>query len=450
MHDLLLTGGRIVTSEAIREADIAIADGRIASLHAPGLAVEARRRIDVSGRLLFPGLVDAHVHLREPGLTHKEDFETGTRAAAAGGVTTLLVMPTDDPWTDTPEHLKAKIALAQGRIHADVAFQVVVGREDTDLHVLRDLGAVSFEVFTADVPERYRHDSIAALATALRRLRDTGVRIAVSPGEQSILEATADNGGIAEFLASRPPLGEAMGIARAILAASDTGTAIHIRQINSALGVETLRRLKSLADVSAETTPQNLLFTTPDYSRLGNIIKASPPFRAAGDVAVLGEALRDGTVDIVATDHAPHAPDEKAKAYGRFSDVPGGMAGVQTLLPVMLHLAAKGVIGLTDIARLCALNPAVRFGLGGRKGAIAAGHDADIVVVNPAGSTVIANEGQHSKAQVTPFAGLSFPYVIEASFLRGETVYQAGTVVAERRGQVLRPAAVVESGDSDG
>ena len=152
----------------------------------------------------------------------------------------------------------------------------------------------------------------------------------------------------------------------------------------------------------------------------------------------------------MATDHAPHAPDEKAKAYGRFSDVPGGMAGVQTLLPVMLHLAAKGVIGLTDIARLCALNPAVRFGLGGRKGAIAAGHDADIVVVNPAGSTVIANEGQHSKSQVTPFAGLSFPYVIEASFLRGETVYQAGTVVAERRGQVLRPAAVVESGDSDG
>jgi dihydroorotase len=447
MFDLLLSGGRVVTPESIAAADVGIADGRIASVHAPGTIDGAQNRIDVSGRLLFPGLVDAHVHLREPGLTHKEDFESGTRAAAAGGVTTLLVMPTDDPWTETPRHLREKIALAQGRIHVDVAFQVVLGQGgDGDLHTLAELGAVSFEVFSADVPERYRHDSIAAIHLALRRLRGLGVQIGVSPGEQSVLGATNDSGSIGDFLASRPPLAEASGIARAILAAHEADIAIHIRQINSALGVETLRRLKSLADVSAETTPQNLIFAASDYISLGNEIKASPPFRTSGDVAALGEALRDGTIDIVATDHAPHAPDEKARKYARFSDVPGGMAGVQTLLPVMLHLVSKGTIGLTDIARLCAENPARRFGFAGRKGRLAVGHDADIAVVNPAETTIITNEDQHSKAGTTPFAGLSLPYRLEMVYLRGRPIYEAGIVHAPPEGSVLRPSPLKAPG----
>jgi dihydroorotase len=444
MHDLLLTGGRVVTPEGIADADVAIADGRIVSVHARGEAHAAAERRDVAGRLLFPGLVDAHVHLREPGMTHKEDFGSGTRAAAAGGVTTLLVMPTDDPWTTTPEQLRDKTTLAQGRLHVDVAFQVAVGLEGRGLAELRDLGAVSFEVFTADVPAQYRHSAIADLVAALRKLRGLGVRIAVSPGEQSILDATPDDGSIADFLASRPPLAEAIGIARAVLAARETGTAIHIRQINSALGVETRRRLKPMADVSAETTVQNLIFTADDYARLGNTIKASPPFRTAADVSAVIEAVRDGTIGIVATDHATHSPNEKAKDHARFSDVPGGMAGLQTLLPVMLHLAGKGVIGLTDIARLCAENPARRFGFEGRKGRIAAGYDADIVVVNPEAPTVIGNEGQYSKAGVTPFAGLLVPGAIETTLLRGVPVYRDGSVAVGPRGVVLRPARLAE------
>jgi dihydroorotase len=437
MHDLVLTGGRVVSAEGIAAADIAIEDGCIVEVGGTG---PARRSIDVSGRLLFPGLVDAHVHLREPGLTHKEDFESGTRAAAVGGVTTLLVMPTDDPWTETPTQLLSKMALAEGRIHVDVAFQVVLGREPIDVAELAELGAVSFEVFTADVPEPYRHDGTAALSAALHRLRGLGVQIGVSPGDQSILDATADTGSIAAFLASRPPLAEAMGIARAILAARDANATVHIRQVNSALGVETLRRMKSLADVSAETTPQNLLFTAEDYIKGGQQLKASPPFRQAEDLAALAAALRDGTVDVVATDHAPHAPDEKARSHARFSEVPGGMAGVQTLLPVMLHLASKGLISVTDIARLCARNPAQRFGLAGRKGRIAEGHDADIVVVDPSQSSVISHAEQLSKAAFTPFAGLGLPYRIETTYLRGIPIFSDGRVNAARAGRVLKPA----------
>lgn len=441
MADLLLTGGRVVTPEAVTVADVAIRDGCIAEVSPPGtLRSGAGRREDVTGRLLFPGLVDAHVHLREPGLTHKEDFLTGTRAAAAGGVTTLLVMPTDDPWTESPADLQQKIALSAGRLHVDVAFQVVVGKADQDLSALRDLGAVSFEVFTADVPPAFRHQSIAELASVLRRLRAAGVPIAVSPGEQSILDAARDEGSIAGFLASRPPLAEAMGIARAILAAADSGTAVHIRQINSALGIDTLRRLGPLADVSAETTVQNLVFTAEDYERMGHLIKASPPFRSRDDIVALAAAVRDGTVGIVATDHATHAPEEKARAYSRFSDVPGGMAGLQTLLLMMLHLAGEGMIGFTDIARVCAANPASRFGLSGRKGRIAPGYDADIVVVDPQKPAVITNENQYSKARVTPFAGFTVPGSIERTYLRGVTVFDGVTVPETRTGKVLNPA----------
>ena len=441
MHDLALTGGQVVSAEGAAALDVAIEDGRIAAVRPPGEIGNARGTMDVSGRLLFPGLVDAHVHLREPGLTHKEDFASGTRAAAAGGVTTLLVMPTDDPWTETAQQLRDKMALAQGRPFVDVAFQVVLGRGGAaDLHELAELGAVSFEVFTADVPERFRHDGVAALVDALRRLRGLGVQIGVSPGDQTILDAVIDRGSIADFLATRPPLAEATGVARAVLAAKEANAAIHIRQLNSALGVETLRRLKSLADVSAETTPQNLIFTAEDYVSLGNSIKASPPFRSAEDVSAVLDAIRDGTVDVVSTDHAPHAPDEKAKQQGRFSDVPGGMAGVQTLLPVMLHLAGRGMISLADIARLCADNPARRFGFAGRKGRIAENHDADIVIVNPGLASVIRNEDQLSKAVHTPFAGLSVPYSIEATYLRGVPVFASGRVSASPIGIVLKPS----------
>jgi dihydroorotase len=436
--DLVLRGGMLVEPSRLVPVDLAIRDGRVAAHLRPGMPAAAKAEFNVAGRILLPGLVDAHAHLREPGLTHKEDFATGTRAAAAGGVTTVLVMPTDEPWTDTPELLRAKSRLASGRLHVDVGLQVAVRRDATDL---RDGGAVSFEVFTADVPLEYRHDTVEALAAAVGRIAALGGVAGISPGDQSLLDAAAgqDAGDIAAYCASRPPLAEAAGIARAVVVAADRGGRVHIRQSNSALGLDTWRRLRDMADVSLETTVQCLLLTAERYRDLGAPIKASPPFRSEADRRALVGALRDGTIDMVATDHAPHSPAEKQAAYGRFADIPGGLPGLQTLLACMLHLVDRGDLGLPDLVRLCAFNPANRFGIGDRKGSLAVGHDADVLVLDPRSSSTITDAAQLSKAGATPFAGLTVPYRLDRVLLRGKAVMVDGVVAAEPRGIVQVP-----------
>lgn len=441
MFETLIRGGNVVDADGIRRADVAVADGRIAALIAPGEAASARTVFDAAGSYLLPGLVDAHAHLREPGLTHKEDFASGTYAAALGGVTTVLDMPTDDPWTATADQLEKKMALAEGRIHVDVGFQTVVTRDLPLMSDLLDLAPVSFELFTADVPEDFLFVTLDDIAEALKRFAAADTLVGVSPGDQSILLGRSrpdGSGTIADFLASRPPLGEAAGIARAMLAAASAATRIHVRQINSELGVKTWSRLRDMADASVETMPQNLFFTADDYSTHGAGLKASPPLRSREDVVALRAALAAGLIDVVATDHAPHAPAEKTAHHASFADVPGGMPGLQTLLQAMLKLVDEKVITLPDLVRVCAHNPAERFGLGRRKGRIAAGHDADILIVDPQRSGAITNTEQVSRAGYTPFDGWTVSARLTNVFLRGREIVRDGILVAPARGAVVR------------
>ncbi|SAL29999.1 dihydroorotase [Caballeronia sordidicola] len=437
MFDLVLRGAAIVESSGTVCADLCVTDGRVAALLDPETpaAAKAVRRVD--GCYLLPGLVDAHVHLRDPGLTHKEDFESGTRAAAAGGVTTLLDMPTDDPWTDSVGTFVDKQRLAHGRLHVDVGLQVALRRDASDLQAIRALGPVSFEIFTADVPAAYLHDTQALLMRALELVKPLDTLACVSPGDQSILNSVA-KGGIDAFLASRPPLAEATGIAKIILAAAEARTPVHVRQTNSALGIATYRRMRGLADVSIETTPQCLLFTAGDYATQGADLKASPPARAPEDRDALLAALRDGMIDMVATDHAPHTRAEKAAVYESFADIPGGMPGVQTLLATMLHFVASGDIDLPALVRMCSTNPARRFGIGNRKGSLARGHDADILVLDPRLDTHIAHADQLSRAGYTPFDGMRVPGRLTAVYLRGMLMHEHGrTAAMEPAGKVI-------------
>ncbi|WP_245445703.1 dihydroorotase [Mesorhizobium kowhaii] len=441
MFETLIRGATIVNAEGLDRRDVGIAGGRIVALVAPGETASARIVVDASGSFLLPGLVDAHAHLREPGLTHKEDFSSGTHAAALGGVTTVLDMPTDEPWTATAGELSDKMAMAEGRIHVDVGFQAVISHDLSLVPGLLELAPVSFELFTADVPEAFLFQTLDAVTEALRNFGDADTLIGVSPGDQSMLtdsSARHKAGTIAAFLDSRPPLAEAGGIARAVLAAASTNTRIHVRQINSELGVKIWSRLRDLADASVETTPQNLSFSADDYETHGANLKGSPPLRSRQDVDCLRAALKAGLIDIVATDHAPHAPAEKAASYATFADIPGGMPGLQTLLQAMLKLVDEELITLADVVRMCARNPAKRFGLGQRKGRIAVGYDADILIVDPRKSSAIANGDQVSRAGYTPFDGWTVKARLTNVFLRGKEIVRDQVLIDPAQGKPVR------------
>lgn len=433
MFDLILRGGQLVNASGMQHADLAISQGRIAAVLLPGQPAPSLTERRVDGCLLLPGLVDAHVHLCDPGLTNKEDFLSGTRAAAAGGVTTLLDMPTDEPWTASPEDLQQKIQLAEGRLYTDVGLQVAVQHDGQHLDPLLAMKPVSFEVFTAWAPERFLHDTQERLVRTLQRLAERDVLACVSPGDHSIQSRVAgthdpdpSRSALAAFLISRPPVAEATGVTRAILAAAATHARVHIRQANSGLSLEAWRRLKDLADVSLEATPQSLLFSETDYQQHGNYLKCAPPMRRPEDVESLRSALREGLIDMMVTDHSPHSPMEKDPARVGFAQAPLGIPGVQTLLFAMLHLVRRGDIDLPSLVRLCAYNPARRFGLAGRKGALEVGHDADILVLDPARTTTVRDADQLSKSRYTPFDGMSVPWGLREVLLRGKTLSVAG------------------------
>ena len=440
MFETLIRGASVVNAEGLSRRDVGIASGKVVALITAGEAAEAGTVIDASGCFLLPGLVDAHAHLREPGLTHKEDFSSGTHAAALGGVTTVLDMPTDEPWTATAEQLADKMAIAEGRLHVDVGLQAVVSRDLSLIPRLLDHVPVSFELFTADVPDAFLFATLDRVAEALKVFAGADTLVGISPGDQSILAgSTAPDrpGTIAAFLDSRPPIAEANGIARALVAAASSEARIHVRQINSELGVETWGRLRGMADASVETTPQNLFFTTQDYETQGANLKASPPLRSPHDVDALRAALSAGLIDIVATDHAPHAPAEKAARYAAFADIPGGMPGLQTLLATMLRLVDEGLIALSDLVRMCSTNPAERFGLGLRKGRIAVGYDADLLILDPHQSSTVANADQVSRAGYTPFNGWTAKARLMSVFLRGDEIVREGKLGGAAQGKIV-------------
>jgi dihydroorotase len=445
MFELVVRAGTLVTPAGVAQRSLGITDGRIAAVFDPGEAPPARETIDAAGKMVLPGLVDSHVHFREPGLVHKEGFASGSRSAAAGGVTTVMVMPTDNPMTATPELFLEKKQLAADACCVDYALQAGLGPDTRHVRAMADLGAASFEIFLADLAPPMLVDKAGDLLACLAAVREVNGVAGITPGDDSIVKELAamaqsnDPTDRSGFTRSRPPIAEAMGLARVCLAASETGARAHVRQVSCAQSVAVLRAMAP-AHLSSEVTPHNLCLDETELIRQGPVAKVAPPLRPRGDIAAVRSALRDGTIRIVATDHAPHLPEEKHAGDIDIWKAPGGFPGLQTFLPLMLRLVGEGVLDYPSLVRACCEEPSRLFGIYPKKGTLEVGSDADVVIIDPKKPFTIRNEDQQSKARLTPFDGWTSPATPELVLLRGTIVMRDGRSEGAPMGRFVAPS----------
>jgi dihydroorotase len=462
MFDLVVRGGTLVTANAQRRTDLAVVGGRIEALIPPGEATTSVQEVDATNKLILPGLIDAHVHI--PGYLLSgsfDDFGSATAAAAVGGVTTIMLMPTDEPRVATAEYFERKRQIGETQSFVDFAIQALIGPKtgSAQLAEMAAAGAISFELFLAyggNPDFIVGHDDFE-LARLLRLVKDAGGVAGVTPHSPSLIskltalqkrgDATPRESDPAShhvdpvqaFAATRPTLSEGLGIARACTAAAETGTRVHLRALSSQKSVDLVRRLRDCVPLSSEVMSHHLLFTDEDASRFGPYGIIVPPIRNKSERDSLRTALRTGEIDMVVSDHSPVLREDKEQGWSDIWRTPPGMPGLQTLCASMLALVEEGALSLRDLARTCAERPAACFGLYPRKGLLQPGSDADFIILDPTQPTLIEDSQQLSKAGYTTLKGRTISSRIDAVYLRGNPIADCGRVVGAPRGRFVRP-----------
>ena len=436
--DLLVANGRVVNETGIVEADIAVADGRVVALGDLSGLPAARETVDAAGRYVLPGAIDVHVHFREPGMEEKETWATGSMAAAVGGVTTVFEMPNTIPPTDTPDRLAHKRGLAEAKSIVDFGLYGLLGEQNLDqLEALAEAGAIGFKLFLGNTTGNLPCPGDGAVLEGLEILAELGRRCTVHAENSPILfwrqqkmEAAGRMDPLAH-LAARADVVAAEALNRICVLADWTGARIHIAHESCAYCLPYIRFHKSRGvDVTVETLPQYLyLDAEMMLSPGGEVLRMNPPIRQKTNQGPLWEALLDGTVDMIATDHAPHLPAEK---YGnRIWDVACGFPGVETSMPLMLTAVNAGRMSLEHYVKVSSAAPARAFGLYGRKGVLRPGADADLVLVEMAGRDRLAADRLHSRGKTSPYEGMEVVGRPVMTLVRGKVVARDGEPVAE-------------------
>jgi len=445
--DLVVRGGLIVTPRGTFRASIGIEGGVIVAIGSTETMPPAERKIDADGLLVFPGIIDEHVHFRDPGLDWKEDFRTGSMAAAAGGVTTVLDMPNTEPPTVDRQGFLSKLEAASRKSVVDFGFYagVVPGKVDA-LRELAELGAVGVKLYMSETTGIGEPVDGLDLIRAMEVAASLGLRVGVHAEDGRTIAALREvlrAGGRRDPLAhmeARPVAAEVLAVARALLAAKATGCRVHVFHLSSGEALGVIRALRPMGiDVTVETCPHYLLLDGREaLTRHGNVAKVNPPIRSREDAEALWEALRRGEIDAIGSDHAPHLPEEK-----KVEDVwtaPSGFPGVETMLPLMLTEVHRGRLTFGEVSWLLSEGPARIWGLYPRKGAIAIGSDGDLTIVDPNAEAVIRSESLHSKSKVTPFEGLRVKGLPVYTVVGGEVVMEKGEVREDaRKGRLVRP-----------
>ena len=433
--DLVVAGGTAVSARGSAAADIGVADGRIAAVGALR-AADAAERIDARGLHVLPGVIDSQVHFREPGGEHKEDLESGTRAAALGGVACVFEMPNTDPPTISAAALADKCARAEGRAWTDFAFFVGACAENVDdLAALERLpGCCGVKLFMGSSTGSLLVPDDALLERALQA---GARRVAVHAEDEPRLVERRPIAAAAADVAAHPEWRDVETARRAterlMRFALSTGRPVHVLHVTTAEEMEMLAAKPVWASV--ECTPQHLTLAAPDcYERLGSFAQMNPPVRGAGHRDALWRGVASGVVDVIGSDHAPHTRAEKARPY---PDSPSGIPGVQTLLPVMLDHVAAGRLTVERLVDLVAEAPARLYRVRG-KGRIAPGFDADLTLVDLGKTRVIEESWLASRCGWSPFAGVEVTGWPRATVVRGRIVMREDRLFGPPGGRAAR------------
>jgi allantoinase len=456
---LKIVNGTLLTSRGVLRGDVVCRDGVIERVGETG-SETVDEEIDARGLLVFPGFLDPHVHSRDPGLTHKEDFAHSTRAAAAGGVTTLCEMPNAIPPVTSATILEERAAHHARVAHIDFGlWGLALGRENlAEIEGMFRAGAVGVKLFwgyalhrqtrtlvynLADVPaaELIPPPGNGEVLELCREVARVGGLLAAHCEDRGVIDAAERKlerpiSSYAELLELRPATAESVSVAVAAELSAASGCRFHVVHTASQRGVRAVRRAqREGVPLTAETCPHYLAFSAADFAELGVMMKVYPPIRGEADQSALWDAVRDGTITSIGSDHAPHTLEEKSQDLAA---APAGVQGVETLGPVMVDATLNGRMTPERLAWVLSEGTARLYGLYPRKGAIQIGADADFTLVDPSATTVVDNSHLHSKQPQSPWHGRRLRGAVKMTILRGQVIARDGEPLGRPSGRFVR------------
>lgn len=435
MRTILIEDARIIQAERLITANLLVEGGKIKAISRRNFP-NPDKRINANGKIVLPGLVDAHAHLYDPAFTDREDFTSGSTAAAAGGVTTVVEMVLSTP-VDTVKLVKRKIKEGERRSLVDFSLHagMMNQRNLSNIATITQLGVRSFKTFTC---KPYYVDD----HTLMSLMRETGMHRSILNVHAEDEETANENfrklnaAGRKDPMAHlewKPNLAEARAVQRAVAFAEGLNARLHISHLSTAEAAQIVKRAKEVrVKVTAETCPHYLTFTRKDMKRQGPYLKMNPSLKSAADVKALWKGLRSGAVDMVSSEHAPGQRSEKEIGWADIWKAWGGIPSIETMLPVLLSEGVnKGRLSLVDLQRVCCENPAKAFGLFPRKGLVERGADADLVVIDLKLKRKVRADALHYKVGWTPYEGWMLTGWPIMTMRRGEVLYEEERVTGK-------------------
>jgi len=441
--DLVLLNSKVYLNEEIVEAGIAVDKGKIFRIAKETNLPKASKKLDLKGCLILPGLIDCHVHLRDQQLAYKEDFFTGTSAAAVGGVTTVLDMPNNKPVTMDTQSLRERMKSAKKRAIVNIAFYSTFPDDVREIPAIVKEGAVAFKIFLSQKIGGVDIDDDTALLQVFKIAEKSSIPVAVHAEDRKMLENALREmqrgrcNDVSAYVKVHSPNSGVKAIQRVIRLIEKSFSHVHFCHVSSAAELVALMKAKERGlPITCEVTPHNLLLTFNHLRRYGNLALTNPPLRTKKDVKAVWNAFQRGLIDIVASDHAPHAIEEKK--VESVWDAKSGVPGLETMLPLLLKQVNKGQLKITDLVRASSEKPSQIFHLKDR-GSIMKGNWADLTVVDLNQEYKIDSSKFHSKAKYSPFDGYKVKGKPIKTFVNGQLVFDEDSIVAKPGiGQVVR------------